>query len=359
MSRKKLVKAVAEARETGDDRELAESLLGLSMQTPLFAESLTDVVKWLEEAQVIVQRTVVHPSNEIELVLRRAEVFLASGMNPEAIQVAVDAGRMASKDEMHALTYRSWITQARALVRLGRQDEAIALFESLAEDNSEPERDEPMLPGMAFLAVGEAHLFEERYEGAYRPLTYAIAELPMDSADDRLRYDAQVGVAMLDFRRGDFHDAAIRFEAALTLAESHKSRPEQVECLLQLACVKRAFGSVTDVQELVAKALERSKDLEPPSSPMTFPTEHFRNLAGAKNVDDLIDAATEDARACGGRGDLMGYIQLTILVATLLNAGDRNEECLALIDVVAESFEELGQEAGVELLKHYREIYSK
>ena len=353
-----LRKDLAEARARADEHAITQTLVRLAQTTPLFADELEEIEEWIIEARDLAFRTVLTPIQEVQSVLRRAEVFLARGGPREAFDVATEACRLAHRLELPGLEDRAWMVEARALVRLGRQDDALALFERISDHQVPTEKEDPIVPGLAFLAVGEAHLFEGRYEGAYGPLQRAISLLPRRRQADRLRYDVLVGLGMLDHRAGEFETAAIRYDAAMKLADRHSSRPEQVESLLLMGSLFRGQGKVEEAHALLRRALKLSGQVRQPVGYLAFPTERLRNLVGHTGVQETMDAATELARDCGVVGDLMGYVQLTVIVASLLDLDGRLGEARAMLQSVASGLSEGGQELTADVLRLHLQGYA-
>ena len=342
------------ARGRGDDHAVAEALLELAESVPLFADRLGSALEWIVESCDLGTRTVITPRQEVLQVLRLAEVFLASGSAREAFDVATEACRLAHTLGCVGLEDRSWMVQSRALVRLGRQDDAVALFEAIVAHDVPQDEEEAVVPGLAFLAVGEAHLFEGRYDGAYHPLERAVELLPPGHEADRLRYDALVGLGMLDHRAGELETAEIRTAAAMRLADAHASRTEQVESLLLLGTLMRGRGKARHARELLEKAIALSAKLDPPRHELGFPTERLRNLVGVPTAAEMVDAATELARDCGSQGDLMGYVQITAIVAALHDLQGRTDDGRGVLAVVSESLALSGHPEAEVLRKHLR-----
>ena len=209
------------------------------------------------------------------------------------------------------------------------------------------------MPGLAYLAVGEAHLFEERYDGAYRPLETAIQMLPTGGAADRLRFDALVGLGMLDHRMGEFETAVLRFNSAMELADKYESRSEQVESYLLLGSLYRGQGQREKAQIYLKKAETVAALLAPFPHHFRFPTERLRNLVGCQDLGELLDNATVLAGECGADGDLMGYVQLTTIVAALTEITEGTAGATAILSTVAQSLKQGEQnDAALVLERH-------
>ena len=346
------------ARQSGDERAVVEALVAQAEAAPLFARNLDRVHDWLVESRDLAHRVVLRPRIEVLVVARQAEVFLAGGSPASAAEIAREARDLARRLGEPGLEDRAALLQARALVRLGHQDDAVAVFEAVVERELGPgEREERVVPGMAFLAVGEAHLFEGRYAGAYRPLEQAIGLLPREKYADRLRWDALVGLGMLDHRGGDIDAAAVRYAAAVELADAHQSVTEQVESLLLMGTLQRGQGRREEARRLLERALALSSELGTPHPMAPFPTERLRGLVGSESMDQLIDRAIELAGSCGAQHDLMGYVQLTTLVAALLDMAGQSRRARETLDQVASTLEAHGvpEEAGV--VRWHRRAY--
>ncbi len=355
--REKLLRGLQEAREEGNEHLVSQCLLLLSESTPLFADHVSEVKDWIRESRDLAVRTVLPPRQEIGQVLRSAECFLAEGSARTAFDIATEGCQQAHNADLPSLEDRGWIVSSRALVRLGRQDDAVGLFHQIVDRELAPEEEDPIVPGLAFVAVGEAHLFEGRYDGAHGPLERAVGLLPENSAADRYRYDALVGLGMLDHRLGSFDTAALRYSAAMQLADTHESRPEQVESQLLMGSLCRGQGDRVAAHQHLKRALTLSKDLSPPMTYLHFPTERLRNLIGCADASETIDAATELARDCGGRGDLMGYVQLTSIVAALVDFDGRPGEAKDMLTQVSAGLEEGGQSQAALVLRQHLEAY--
>ncbi len=345
------------AREAGDEHAMVQAIISLAQSTPLFADNHTQVRDWIVEGSDLASRSVLKPWQEVLQVVRSAEVFLTAGAAREAFDVASEACRMAAKATLPGLEDRSWMIQARALVRLERQDDAVGLFKRIIERDLPPAKEDAIAPGMAFLAVGEAHLYEGRYEGAYEPLQRVLTLLPRRKAVDRLRYDALVGLGMLDHRQGELETAAIRYEAAMQLAHKHRSRPEKVESLLLMGSLCRGQGKKTTAHGHLKQAIALSGQLSSPPSYLVFPTERLRNLVGCGSAQELIQRATDLARDCGAVGDLMGYVQLTTLVAALTDHEDGPLKAIQMLEQVSAGLEEGGQATAAGVLRRHLSGY--
>ena len=353
-----LLRDLEEARERGDEHGVTEALVDLAERTPLFAAHLAQVREWIEESRDLAVRTVLRPRQEVLTVLRSAEVFLVAGAARSAFDVATEGCHIAALGGLFGLEDRAWMVEPRALVRLGRQDDAVQLFEKIVDRELPPEDEEPIVPGLAFLAVGEAHLFEGRYNGAHGPLERAIGLLPPGHAADRLRYDALVGLGMLDHRRGDFALSAHRYHAAMQLADAHESRPEQVESLLLMGSLLLGQGDRRQAHEHLRRAIALSAELDPPLHALSFPTERLRNVVGRRTTAEMIDAATELAWHCGAENDLMGYVQLTAIVASLIDLDGRPAEARDMLEEVAVGLEGGGQAEAATVVRRHLTGYS-
>ena len=344
---------MASARAEGDEHALAEGLLQLCHATPLFVDNLADVDEWITEARDLAVRAVLPKEHEIGLLLRSAEVFLARGVPRGAFEVATEACKLANRETLIRLEDQAWMVEARALVRIGQQDDALSLFDRIVGREIPPELEDPSVPGLAFLAVGEAHLFEGRYDGAYQPLETAVGMLPDAASADRLRYDALVGLGMLDHRLGAFEQAGHRYGAAMALADKHSSGTEQVESLLLMGSLCRGLGDAKTAAQHLDRALKLSASLNPPVQKVNFPTERLRNLVGRATAEDMSDTAVELAGDCGAAGDLMGYVQLTAIVAALTERVSGIADARLMLQNVAAGLDASGHpEAGSVVTKH-------
>lgn len=341
------------AREAHDELAILEALIGLAQSTPLFADNHAEVKEWIVEGRDLAIRSVIKPWQEILQVIRSAEVFLNEGAARMAFDVATEACKLAGAADLPGLEDRAWMVQARALVRMGRQDDAVSLFHRISEHEIPPAKEDTVAPGLAFLAVGEAHLFEGRYEGAYQPLQRVLRLLPRRAAVDRLRYDALVGLGMLDHRLGEFETAAIRYEAAMELANKHRSRPEQVESLLLMGSLTLGLGRRVDAHSHLRRALALSERLPPAPTYLAFPTERLRNMVGRGSAAEMIGVATELARDCGAIGDLMGYVQLTVVVSAMIDYDGRTLAAVEMLGQVASGLAEGGQEKASNVLRRH------
>jgi len=357
--RSELLSTVAESRETGNERQLAVTLLRLCEVTPLFSSHLADVDQWLKETTDFGHRLVLDPSYEIRQSLRRAEWFLNKGMPWEAHSTASETVKMMmSNDGTATFSDRASMIQARALVRLGRQESAVQLFDALVERDVPQNEEDPRVAGLAFVAAGEAHLFEGRYDLAARPLDLATNFLPDDEAGDRLRFDALCGLGMLDHRDAELETAMVRYEAALSLAERQDATSEQITCHLLLAALNRGLGQRAKAKKHLTTAFKRTKKTAAETGDWAFPTERMRNLVGCGDLDALGRQARILARDCGTQGDLIGYAQLTALVATVLDLQEKAGEAAALLQTVWEVLEADGYETAGKLLRTHREGYA-
>ena len=346
------------AREEGDEHAVVCALFSLVEITPLFTDHLSSVRDWLREARRIAIRTVIWPRQEVLQLLRGAETFLAVGSAREAFDVATEACRVAQSAQQPGLEDRAWMVSARALVRLGQQDDAVELFSRVIDRELAPEDEEPIAPGLAFLAVGEAHLFDGRYEGAYEPLERAVGLLPNQQEADRLRYDALVGLGMLDSRQGAMESAALRYRAAMQLADKHASVPEQVTSLLLMGSLCRGQNDPVNAFQYLSRAIALSGEAMPPQRALTFPTERLRNLVGRGSAEELMDGARDLAGDCGRDGDLMGYVQLTTVVAALMDHAGQGAEALDMLQTVMNRLDEGEQPEAVSVLRRYHLGYS-
>jgi tetratricopeptide (TPR) repeat protein len=353
-----LLDTIAHARHSGDERMLAVALMRLAEETPLFMAYSSDVDSWLTEATDLSHRVVLPSDYEVRQLVRRGDWFLSNGMAWEAHNVAAEAGQGLSRDdESTALADRCSMVQARALVRLGKQDLAVTLFDALVAREVSDNQEDPTVAGLAFIAAGEAHLFEGRYDLASRPLEAAMEFLPDTPSAHRLRYDALLGLGMLAHRSSDFKLAVKRYEHAISLAEKHQSKPEQIEALLLLATLVRGQGDRHTAHAHIERVQGLSKQAELSTVVRTFPTERVRNLVGCTSLDDLVRRARALARDCGSQGDLMGYVQLTALVATVLDIDGKSGEACALLQTVWEVLEADGYNEVGALLRNHRKGY--
>lgn len=359
MSRRqeKAVSALAEARNQDNEHVLAQALWDVCEMTPLFATNIPRVEELSREARDLGVRTVLLPRQEVGQIIKSAEIFLARGNALAAFKIATEACGVAEDREIPALEDWAWMVSARALVRLGRQDDAVTLFEKIVERELPAEQDEAIVPGLSFLAVGEAHLFEGRYEGAYGPLQQTLEILPSGALADRYRYDALVGLGMLEHRAGQLDAAAGRYRACLNLADRHESRPEQVESLLLQASLVRGQNDAVSAHLLLRRALELSPEATPPAPPLEFPTERLRNVVGCSTVGELIDACMDTARHCGAASDLMGYVQLTAIVAALMDFDGRPDEARELLRNISSGLFEGGQQTASAVLRTHLSGY--
>ncbi len=354
-----LQSTVDEARETGNERQLAIALLRLCEVTPLFASHLDPMDEWLSETTDFAHRLVLEPSYEIRQSLRRAEWFLNKGMPWEAHSAAAETAQaLIHMDGMVTYSDRASMIQARALVRLGRQDSAVQLFDALVNRDSTQEEEDPLVAGLAFVAAGEAHLFEGRYDLAARPLDLATNFLPEEGAGSRLRFDALCGLGMLDHRDAELETAMVRYTAALSLASGEQAMPEQISCHLLLSTLNRGLGLRNEAQKHCQAAFKLAKHTPACEESWTFPTERMRNLVGCTDLDSLGRQARIVARDCGSQGDLIGYAQLTALVSTVLDLQDKSGEAAALLQTVWEVLEADGYTAAGQLLRAQRAGYS-
>ena len=355
---KDLFDTIAHARHSGDERMLAVCLMRLAEETPLFMAYSSDVDSWLTEATDLSHRVVLPSNYDVRQFVRRGEWFLSNGMAWEAHHVAAEASQgLSQDDEPTTLADRCSMVQARALVRLGKQDHAVILFDALVAREVPENQEDPIVAGLAFIAAGEAHLFEGRYDLACRPLEAAMEFLPDVQSADRLRFDALVGLGMLAHRSSDFKLAVKRYEKAISLAQKHQSNPEQIQVLLLLASLVRGQGDRDTAHAHLERAQGLSKQSESATVSRTFPTERVRNLVGCTSLDDLVRRARALARDCGSQGDLMGYVQLTALVATVLDLDGKSGEACALLQTVWEVLEADGYNEMAALLQSHRKGY--
>jgi tetratricopeptide (TPR) repeat protein len=344
---------IAEARERGDEYATAQLLIEAIESTPLFTDNIVTVEEWLFEAGELGNRTVLRPDQDVLQLVRRSELFLASGLASEALESAAHACSRAKAKGLSGLEDRVLMVEARALVRVRRQEDAIHLFETMRERQTPDDSDDDLMPGLAYLAVGEAQLFEERYDGAYRPLELAIQLLPVGGAADRLRFDALVGLGMLDHRMGEFETASLRFKSAMELADQHTSRSEQVESYLLLGSLCRSQGQTKEAHAFLKKAQKVAAQLAPFPHHFSFPAERLRNLVGCQDREELVSSAIALASECGASGDLMGYVQITAIVAALCDLQGDNKRAVAILKQVSASLKQGGQsDASLVLEKH-------
>ncbi|MFT5430571.1 MAG: tetratricopeptide (TPR) repeat protein [Myxococcota bacterium] len=325
---------LAAAQASGSEHAQAEALLALAEMTPLFNSQQDRVLEWVARTRDLAQRVVLSPRAEILHVQLQAEALLGSGSPREGFQVAREACRIAARARLPGLEDRAWLVEARCMVRLRRQDDAVRLFQQVIDRSLAEDEEEPVVPGLAFLALGEAHLFEGRYDGAYRPLELAIARLPAAPYADRLRYDALVGLGLLDHRLGDFEAAGLRYAAAASLADAHQSTAEQVESLLLIGSLARGRGDQPVARVALEQAVALSAEAALPLIALNFPTERLRNLMGYHSGIEMLEACITLARDCGSEGDLMGYVQLTAIAAALTDLVHGVDAARALLTAV-------------------------
>ena len=345
------------ARAAGNETAIVELLLEWAENQPLFEAALPALEARLWEARERARRVVLSDRAEVLHRVRGAEALLARGAARGALELAEEARRECRTRDLPGLEDRAAMVAARALVRLGRQGEAIRRFYEVVARETSAEAEEPIAAGLAFLAVGEAHLFEGRYDGAVRPLERALGLLPGHPCADRYRYDALLGLAMLDHRAGALEQALLRVEAALRLAVRHDSPAEQMDAHLLRAVLLRVVGQPAAAAEALRAALRISADLPAPALPRSFPLERLRNLAGCEDVATAIDAATMLAHGCGAVGDLMGYVQLVALVAALLDLDGRTHEAASLLSEVGSGLARGGQRDAAALVQRHRDAY--
>ncbi len=71
----------------------------------------------------------------------------------------------------------------------------------------------------------------------------------------------------------------------------------------------------------------------------------------------MIDGAVELARDCGSKGDLMGYVQLTAIVASLIDFDGRTPEAKEMLGNVASGLSEGGQTQAARVVRQHLAAY--
>ncbi|MBT9557284.1 MAG: hypothetical protein IV100_14690 [Myxococcales bacterium] len=352
-----MVARIAEMRRVGDESGLFDALLAASELTPLFSSAVAVVDDWIAEAVDLAVRIAVEPRDEVIVAVRRAELLLNCGNVTSAFEAARSAGYAAADLGLAGLEDRAALCGARALTRMGRLDDATGLFRQVVARELPSEFDDPLVPGLAFLTQGEAHLFQGRYDGAARPFEQAVARLPSTPAADQLRHDALLGLAFLDHGAGDLEAATIRFASAGALALRHGAAAEAQSALLLEASVFRGLGKAGPATERLLLALKQGEQAVAPTRMLSFPTERLRNLAGQHDNEALVDQAMELARDCGASGDLLGYIQLCAVVATLLDHDGRTDAAAAVLADVERGLRQSDQAEAAHLVHRHLLAY--
>lgn len=346
-------------RESGDIELLLHTLVELSESVPLFSSSIDLVRDWIVESRELAAQCIVDRGIEVRQAVRHAEVLLVQGQ-------AIPAYAMARRTESRAkdcaelgLQDRAVAVAGRALVRLGRHDEARTLLERITSKRLHPSLDDSLAPALCFLAIGEAHLCEGRYAGAIAPLTEALSRLPATAGTARYRWDILMSLAMLEHSACNFESMGDRLSAALELASECDAHDAVAASRLMLGAVARLRAEHPKQWFDAALSSLPFEDMKRSHwSVRRFIVDRLLGLIGARSLDELVKRTGEQAQGCGRDRDLVGYIMLVSLAAALDDAAGRSAAAISLLERVQQRLVEQGQAEAVAVLGQHQQALS-
>jgi hypothetical protein len=347
---------LSELRESGDIEGLVYALVQLAESTPLFSNSAVLVRDWIVESRELAATCILDPGLEVRQSLRHAQVLLALGQPVPSYAMARRAEALAKKHAELGLQDRAIAVASRALVRMGRHEDALTLLEGVASRQLHPLLEDSLAPALCFLAVGESHLCEGRYSGASGPLEEALSRLDESPAFDRLRWDVLMGLAMLDHRFCALDRMTDRLEQALTLAERHQAVDACIATKLVFCAISRArsqspVGWLEDVLSMAGTSLP----LRSRWRTHRYITERLIRLVSARSYAELSKLVGEQATSCGADRDLLGYLILVSIAAAVEDAAGRLDSSKSLLVHVTERLREQDQLDASKVLQLHKE----
>jgi class 3 adenylate cyclase/tetratricopeptide (TPR) repeat protein len=186
---------------------------------------------------------------------RLARRALANIEPAASIEYAERAGALAKGD----LPLPDQLVHARALLRLGRGEEALAYGEKIAENAAE----EPVCRAEALLVVGRAH---EALGDGVRAVTAWQEALEVATEAELLpeRANAMRRLGMADFLAGRLSQASSRFAAAYQVTLAAGDRHGQAWALQNLAWVTTTRGDFAGTDAVLGRAARLFAELGDP-----------------------------------------------------------------------------------------------
>jgi len=186
---------------------------------------------------------------------RMARRALANIEPAASIEYAERAAALA-KD---GLPFPDQLVHARALLRLGRADEALAHGEKIAESAA----DDPVCKAEALLVVGRAH---EAMGDTGRAVTAWQEALEVATEAELLpeRANAMRRLGMADFQAGRLSQASSRFAAAYQVTLAAGDRHGQAWALQNLAWVTTTRGDFAGTDAVLGRAARLFAELGDP-----------------------------------------------------------------------------------------------
>jgi tetratricopeptide (TPR) repeat protein len=175
------------------------------------------------------------------------------------LQAAVEYGERAAALAKDGLPLTDQLVQARALLRLGRADEALAYGEKIAASADE----EPVCRAEALLVTGRAH--EALGDGARAVAAWQEAlEVATDAELAPERANAMRRLGMADFLSGKLSQASSRFAAAYQVTLAAGDRHGQAWALQNLAWVTTTRGDFSGTDAVLGRAARLFAELGDP-----------------------------------------------------------------------------------------------
>lgn len=279
--------AVAEARRTGS---VPQALAALDLHVAALLQQ-DDVALARKVAREAVGAADTQPSLALQAraVAREAQVLLRLGEPSLAARRAVEAGQLAKRGSDPAASASAAMTGGRALVALGRLDEArFALDQSRATALAHHRRD---LAAEASFELGNALLAAREGADATAAFEQALTDA-LAAGLQPLSIRAQRGLAAAARVRGDSTAVRYHLEAALQAAEADGRDDERVAVLTDWALADLEGGDL-------AAAHARLASLGPPSA-----------LANRLSPATRGDARALLGRICAQQRDFAGAAPL-------------------------------------------------
>jgi tetratricopeptide (TPR) repeat protein len=191
----------------------------------------------------------------ISALARLARRALANVEPGAAIEYAERAAAMTKDPLPHA----DQLVHARALLRLGRADEALQHGEKIAEDA----QDEPVCRAEALLVIGRAH---EALGDQPRAVTawQEALEVATEAELAPERANAMRRLGMSDFLSGRLSQASSRFAAAYQVTLAAGDRHGQAWALQNLAWVTTTRGDFSGTDAVLGRAARLFAELGDP-----------------------------------------------------------------------------------------------